>query len=56
MRKTNAEWKKMSPKQGKESLREMAEQFLARFGWPKNKPITTAILEQATGRKAPKDR
>ena len=56
LRKTNAEWKKMTRKQRKECLHEMAEQFLARFGWPNDKPITTALLEQMTGRKAPKDR
>ncbi len=53
-RPTTAEWKKMSPQQRKESLREMAEKRLAREGWPKDKPITTALLEQMTGRKAPK--
>jgi len=53
-RKTDAEWKKMTVKQRKECLREMAEKRLAREGWPKDKPITTAFLEQATGRKAPK--
>jgi hypothetical protein len=55
-RKTAAQWKKMTRKQRKESLREMGEQFLARFGWPNEKPITTALLEQTTGRKAPENR
>ena len=44
----------MTRKQREESLREMAEKRLAREGWPKDKPITTATLEMLTGRKAPK--
>ena len=47
----------MTRKQRKESLREMGEEMLAREGWPpKDKLLTTAMLEQMTGRKAPKNR
>ena len=54
-RPTAAEWKEMSRQQRKESLREIAEKRRARDGWPKDKPITTALLEQMTGMKAPKE-